>query len=341
VKHRAIKLGVLAVIAGMLPTTPAFATIHEGGWQYPAPPPAPPSLEAHPATPETQDAYLSSVKVIYDDETGAVTLRFAFFDPAFWSPAQMEYGVPAGWRVGPTVNLTSECTAGAEPELTLYTDEADPPHLGTGIALATLTGYTGASSAPVAFTGEGYEATVVNPAFRNRTWRCLNISPSEHPAGGGREGELSAVDDASEVELSGYPPTPEPAPVSPKSTAVASRLPTRRETQALIRAAHRSTLLVKEHGRLNNRALPWGKPGCCTILHLRISTVNPAWGAGMACYLVPPDGRCDGEALLFQQIKRTWTLVGVGEPLNCKGIPRGVARDLKYGCLLPQARSIE
>jgi hypothetical protein len=213
-------LAMVAVAMWLVAAPAAFAAVHEGGWEYPAPPPSPPSLEAHPVTPETQAAYLSSVKVIYDDETGAVTLRFAFFDPAFWSPAEIEFGVAAGWSVGPTIYLGTECTVDAQAELTLYTREAESPHLGTGIALATLTGYTGTSSAPVLFTGENYEATVVNPAFRNRSWRCLNISPSEHPTGGlVSVGAEASVDENSEVELSGYLPTPGPAPILTKSTA--------------------------------------------------------------------------------------------------------------------------
>jgi hypothetical protein len=114
------------------------------------------------------------------------------------------------------------------------------------------------------------------------------------------------------------------------ATANAARNATSHEAQALVRAAHRSHLI------------PWQQSGCCTISDLRVSTVNAGWAAGRVCYLVVVDsetGRraCDIEPLLFHKASRAWTLIQVGEPIDCNSAPPGVLHDLKYGCLLPQA----
>src|ERR1700691_5673867 len=144
-------LAVVAFAMWLVAAPAAFAAVHEGGWEYPAPPPSPPSLEAHPVTPETQAAYLSSVKVIYHDETGAVTLRFAFFDPAFWSPAEIEFGVAAGWSVGPTIYLGTECQGGAQARPPVIPREAEPPPPGDGYRAGHPPRIHRTSSAPVVF----------------------------------------------------------------------------------------------------------------------------------------------------------------------------------------------
>lgn len=119
------------------------------------------------------------------------------------------------------------------------------------------------------------------------------------------------------------------------AVAVAAHAPNATQGKALVHAAHRKVLLEREEGpaipggsRSVNRALPWGTPGCCTISALRISSVSSDWAEGEAT-LVVAHAR-ENEALLFERVHGTWTLVEVGRgELSGNIAPRRVLRDLE------------
>ena len=128
-------------------------------------------------------------------------------------------------------------------------------------------------------------------------------------------------------------------------TAAAARLPTPQETQALVLAAHRKRIIEREEGpdipggsRLVNRALPWAEEGCCTIHSLRISTIGPRWAEGVSSLWLlqeTPNGSTaytevpDNEALLFEKIRGTWTLIEVGRgDLSGRIVPSRILKEL-------------
>jgi hypothetical protein len=241
---------IIAVLAFLLtaPST-APARIYSGAIRY-AKPRAISTLGGSSIS--TSDApYLSYVSLAYNDHSGALVVKYAFYQPLLWTVQRMPN--PPEVLLGPVCTHTEGVESlVAEPhELLLEVGQAAtgggaPRTLG----LAHLAGYAREmQGSPLAFHSGYYRVAVTSSSFRARKWRCLTVAPAAQ-AGPGGPFSLE-LDGPASVRMSRAAKTPvhKAGVQQARETTVARAARERREEHEEERATERK----EEHERREER----------------------------------------------------------------------------------------
>jgi hypothetical protein len=168
----AITTSAAAVAVSLLTPALANATIHSGRVVLPEPRnpasigvPPPPAVQAHERDHE--------VVIRYNASVGSVTFVDELWDPHYWGETLSE-----SFSLGP--KCEDRYFSGAsefQAHIEAYPKRIE---LGTergGVAgKATLRGFTGQVLSEGTFNGTRFEITYRSNEFRNRNWRCAEIS---------------------------------------------------------------------------------------------------------------------------------------------------------------------
>ena len=192
-------IGSLAFALAVPRTAPA--TVYRGVERY-ARPQASPTLQAS-MMPASEAPYLSYVSVAYDDHSGVLVMKYAFYEPSLWNAEHMPNP--------PEVLLGPACThpdglVGDRHELLFEVGQESNVNGGSNRAfgLAHLSADEGqVKGSSLLFHSTYYRVEVSSSHFRRRNWRCLTIAPA---AQAGPAGPYSQeLDEAASVKMSVRP----------------------------------------------------------------------------------------------------------------------------------------